>query len=103
MMNALYKDLFRLPAIVDKLSLLRLLLDADEINVNLALALLKVIHKQLSLEQARERSAYKRYAETIEVLRHRKADMLQQVVDAWKAAQVEVPAEWFSTASASDD
>lgn len=94
-----HKDLFRLPTLLDQLSFLRLLLDADEINVDLALALLKIVHRELSAAHALERPAYKRYAETIEVLRHRKAGILQQVVDAWKAAQTEVPAEWFSTSS----
>src|SRR6187549_2927147 len=94
------KELFRKPDTDDKLKLFRTLLDAkDELTVNLALALLKIIHKELSTEQIRDRLAYKRYAEGIESLRFRMPGMLHQVVSAWKAQRNTgsgTPDEWFS-------
>jgi hypothetical protein len=90
----------------DKLTLFRNLLDAsDELTVNLALALLKVIHQELSMDQTRDRLMYKRYAEQIAAMRFRMPGILQQVVNAWKARssathvddRTKAPVEWFST------
>ncbi len=89
------KELFLDPTTIDKLNLFQQLFDASELDVDLALALLKIIHKDLSLERSRDRSAYKRYASTIEALRYHKADMLRQVVSAWKKNNNAAPAEWF--------
>jgi hypothetical protein len=94
--SSLYKDFFRLPSTADKLNLFQQLFDSSEINSDLALALLKVIHRELSNEQSHERSAYKQYAEVIEALRYREADMLQRVVDAWNASRVSKDPEWLS-------
>ena len=91
-----YKDLFRTPTTADKLTLFQLLFDAKELTVDLALALLKIIHTELSIHQIRDRSVYKRYAETIESLRYHMSDVLQLVVATWKTDQVTTPAEWFS-------
>jgi hypothetical protein len=95
------KELFRLPTVLDKLSLLQTLLEADEMNKHLGLAILKVIHRELSA-RAGERAAYRRYAAVVESMRHRKRNLFQQVVDAWRAEKSEIPEEWFSGA-ASDD
>lgn len=74
-----------------------MLFDSSEINTDLALALLKVIHRELGNEQTRDRSAYKRYAETIESLRYHKADMLKQIVDAWNGGKAGKEPEWLSS------
>jgi hypothetical protein len=91
-----YKDLFRNPTTVDKLTLFQSLLDVDGLTVDLSLAMLKSIHKELAVHQNRDRSGYKRYAQTIELLRYHMADMLQGVVDAWDTRGITAPMEWFS-------
>ena len=95
-----HKKLFHDPTVEDKLTLFRTLLDAsDELTVNLALALLKVIHQELSMDKTRDRLMYKRYAEGIAALRFRMPGMLHQVVSAWKAQRNTgsgTPDEWFS-------
>jgi len=92
-----HNDLFRNTTIKDKLRLFQTLLEAKEdLNADLALALLKAIHKDLSTPQTQDRSPYKGYAETIESLRHRMPGLLKQVADSWKANQNITPSEWFS-------
>ena len=91
----LYKELFRTPSPVDKLNLFQVLFDASEINPDLALALLKIIHTELSKEKGSEHSAYRQYAKTIETLRYHKADILQHVVNSWKAGKPVEDPEWL--------
>jgi len=91
-----YKELFRAASIAEKLALFERLLEGSELYVDLALALLKAIHKQLSLDKTRDRLDYKRYAETIALLRYHRADMLQEVINAWKDENPENEAEWLS-------
>ncbi len=92
-----YRELFRAASIVEKLALFQRLLEASELYIDLALALLKAIHKQLSLEKSNDHIDYKRYAETIELLRYHRADMLKEVIDAWKAENPsEEHVEWLS-------
>jgi hypothetical protein len=91
-----YKELFHTSTISDKLTLFQLLFDTKELTVDLTLALLKVIHKELSIHQTRDRSGYKRYAEAIESLRYHMSDVLRQVIHAWKTEQGITPAEWFA-------
>jgi hypothetical protein len=92
-----HKDLFRTPTTENKLTLLQVLLNGNELTVNLTLALLKIIHRELKSDQVRDRSLFKRYAMTIESLRYHMLDTLQLVVAAWKYNQssVTTPAEWF--------
>lgn len=97
------KALFYKPATVDKLTLFRSLFDSKELNVHLTLALLKVIHGELVNHQTPDRTLYRRYAEMISALRYHKAEMLQQVLDAWKADAASIGApekeeevEWLS-------
>jgi hypothetical protein len=92
-----HKDLFRNSTTENKLTLLQLLLDANELTVNLTLALLKIIHRELKSDQNRDHSLYKRYAGAIESLRYHMLDMFQLVVAAWKYQQstFTTPAEWF--------
>lgn len=92
-----YKLLFRTPSLLDSLDLFQKLFESDELNSDLALALLKVIHRELSNEQTRDRSAYKRYAEAIETLQYHKSEMLKQVVDAWNAGKSAKDPEWLSS------
>lgn len=91
-----YKELFRAASIVEKLTLFQNLLEGSELYIDLALALLKSIHKQLSLEKSSDHIDYKRYAETIELLRYYRADMLKEVIDAWKAENPSEEVEWLS-------
>jgi hypothetical protein len=92
-----YKELFRKSTTQDKLTLFQALLNAKEdMTTDLALALLKIIHKELSTHQTRDRSAYKLYASTIEALRYHKENVLRQVVAAWSTPQSTTPEEWFS-------
>lgn len=93
--SSLYKDLFRPPTTGDKLNLFQLLFDSNEINPDLALALLKVIHWELSREKSSDLSAYKQYAEVIEALRFHRLDMLQHIVDAWNAGRTAKDPEWL--------
>jgi len=86
--------LFQKPSVTDKLKFFTNLFEASEVNADIALALLKVIHKELGDEQTRDRTAYKRYAETIETLRFHESEMLQQIVDAWKNGRAQDP-EWL--------
>ncbi|GAB1471278.1 hypothetical protein MASR2M66_21560 [Chloroflexota bacterium] len=88
--------LFRRPSVTDKLNFFKMLFESSEIHTDLALALLKVIHRELGNEQTRDRSAYKRYAETIESLRYHKADMLKQIVDAWNDSRTKKDPDWLS-------
>jgi len=92
-----HKDLFRSSTTENKLTLLQLLLDANELTVNLTLALLKIIHRELKSDQNRDRSLFKRYAQTIEYLHYHMLDTLQLVIAAWKynQAPTTTPAEWF--------
>lgn len=97
-----YKDLFHIPLTKDKLNLFQLLLDTNTLTVDLALALLKMIHKELSIHQNRDRSVYKHYAEVIAYLDHHIPEMLNQVVNAWDNRGITAPMEWFSKESPND-
>jgi len=90
-----YKDLFRPPSPADKLNLFQLLFDASEISPDLALALLKIVHSDLSKEKGSEHSTYRQYAKTIEALRYHKADILQHVVNSWRAGKPVEDPEWL--------
>jgi hypothetical protein len=90
------KALFNTPATVDKLTLFESLFNAKELNVPLTLSLLKIIHRELVDHQTPDRTLYKRYAEMIAALRYHKADMLQQVVDAWRTENPAKEVEWLA-------
>ncbi|MCA2002864.1 MAG: hypothetical protein LDL51_13440 [Chloroflexi bacterium] len=92
-----HKDLFRAPDTEDKLNLFHSLLNANELNVTLSLALLKIIHGELGNAKHPNHSIYKRYAASIETLRYRMLDTLQLVVAAWKNEQAKgsTPPDWF--------
>ena len=93
--SMLYKDFFRPPSAADKLNLFQSLFESSQINPDLALALLKVIHRELSKGGGSERSAYKQYAEAIETLRYHKVDVLQHIVDAWNKGKSAKGPEWL--------
>jgi hypothetical protein len=78
------KELFRASTTRDKLTLFQLLFDAQLLTTDLSLALLKIIHDELSADKEYDRSLYKRYAESIETLRYYMFDVFRQVMDAWK-------------------
>lgn len=92
------RDFFRPPTSSDRLNFVQQLLESNELNLFLALALLKVIHHELIVVQTPDRSVYKKYARVIQALRHKKAELLNQVADAWKndnTSQEQDP-EWLS-------
>ena len=78
------KELFRAPTTKDKLTLLQSLYDAQTLDADSSLALLNLIHRELSADKEYDRSVYKRYAQSVEALRYYMFDILQQVVDAWR-------------------
>lgn len=92
------RDFFRPPTSSDKLNFVQQLLESNELNLFLTLALLKVIHHELIMVQTPDRSVYKKYARVIQALRHKKAELLNQVADAWKTDNVpqEQDPEWLS-------
>ena len=79
-----YKELFRTPNTKDKLTLFQKMLDSQMLTTDLSLALLKIIHSELSADKEYDRTLYKRYAESIEALRYYMSDILQHVVDTWE-------------------
>lgn len=90
------REIFRIPTVTDKLNLFQRLLDLDEIHADLALALLKAAHSELSgKQQGRQRSAYRRYAGAIEALRYRKTDLLHHVANSWKTEKPVQDPEWL--------
>lgn len=91
-----YKDLLRSATTAEKLTLFRFLFDAGELTGDLALALLKIIHAELSAHRNSDRSIYKQYAAVVALLRHHMPDVFQQVIAAWDSRQNAVPEEWFS-------
>ncbi|MDD2923527.1 MAG: hypothetical protein PHQ36_14670 [Anaerolineales bacterium] len=78
------KELFRAATTKDKLTLFHLLFDSQLLDMDLSLALLNLIHKELSADKERDRSLYKHYAESIETLRYYMSDVLQLVVEGWQ-------------------
>jgi hypothetical protein len=90
------KDLFRNSTIGDKLNLFQFLFDAQQLNTDLTLAMLKIIHEELNNHQKPDRTVFKRYALMVSSLRYHVPEMFQQVLDGWKAPQSTMPAEWFS-------
>jgi len=83
-----YSKLFYIPTAKDKLSLFHVLLEAkEEMTSDIALALLKPIHRELSTSRADDLSVYKHYAEEIAAFQFHDPMMLQQVVLNWKLRQ----------------
>ena len=92
-----HSELFRNTTAKDKLTFFRSLLDAKEdMTADVALALLKMIHEELSSDRLNDRSLYKRYAEEIEALRFRAPAALQQVINAWKPQRGTDTSDWFT-------
>ncbi len=77
------KELFRTPNTKDKLTLFQILFDSQSLTADSSLALLNLIHRDLCADRERDRSLYKRYAESIETLRYYMSDALQQAAEAW--------------------
>lgn len=96
LISSSHKDLFRSSTTADKLTLLNVLSDAKDLKTDIALALLKIIHKELCIHQSRDRSGYKRYAEAIESLRYHTPTMLHELLTAWDTRGITAPMEWFS-------
>ena len=93
--SPLYKELFREPSPADKLKLFQTLFDSNEINPDLALALLKIVHSELSSEEG-DGASYRQYAQIIEALRYHKMDMLRHIVETWKAGKPAKDPEWLT-------
>jgi len=83
-----YSKLFHTPTAKDKLSFFHALLEIKEdLTSDVALALLKMVHWELSSSRVDDRSVYKRYAEEIAAFQFHDPVMLQQVVFNWKLCQ----------------
>lgn len=85
------KELFRSPTIEDKLNFFQLLLEAEELEAGTALALLKIIHDELSAQQKNNGTALKRYAFSFASLRYYVPELFQQVTENWKAHKSAMP------------
>jgi len=81
------KELFRAATAKDKLSLFQFLFDTQMLDVNVSLALLKAIHRELGASKGYDSSLYKRYAESIEGLRFYMSDVLQEIIEKWRQTQ----------------
>lgn len=82
------KELFRCVTTGDNLFLFHTLLETKEdLSHWVALALLKIIHKDLVKNQIKDRTLYKRYASEIEAFRFVSPALLQEVVDTWKESK----------------
>lgn len=92
---SLYQHLFREPSPADKLKLFQTLFDSNEINPDLALALLKIVHSELSSEEG-DGPSYRQYAQIIEAVRYHKMDMLRHIVETWKAGKPAKDPEWLT-------
>ena len=79
-----HKDLFRASTTRDMLIFFQSLLEVRMLNFGEALALLMVIHIDLTHQQGRDHSGYREYALGVNSLRHYMPDVHQQVVEAWK-------------------
>jgi len=79
-----HKDLFHIPTVGDNLIFLHSFLDDRTLNADEALALLKIIHTELTNQQGRDHSGYREYALGMSSLHHYMPDVHQQVVEAWK-------------------
>jgi len=92
-----HSELFRDSTATDKLVLFRSLLDArEDLTADVAFALLKIIHEELSSDRLHDRTLYKRYAEEIEALRFHAPAALQQVINTWKPEKTSNTSEWFT-------
>ena len=89
------KELFRNPTIEDKLNFFQLLLDTRNLTGDMAFALLKVIHDELSSQQQPDGPATKRYALSFASLRYYVPEIFQQVTEGWKFHMNPAPAELF--------
>jgi len=90
------KELFRSSTIEDKFILFQLLLDTKDLTAGMALALLKVIHDEVSNQQQTNGFFPKRYALLFASLRYHVPEIFQQVTENWKAYKSPMmPAEWF--------
>ncbi len=98
-MNPSYKKFFRAPTSTDKLNLFQILSDLDEIQPDLAFALLKIVHAELSAAKGND-SAYKQYATIIESLRHRRGTILDYVSDFWNAEKSAELPDWLQSETA---
>ncbi len=75
---------FFIPATVqDKLSLFRFLFDTQTLDINSSLALLNLIHRDLSSSK-HEAALYRQYAQSIEEMEFYMSDVLDEVVESWK-------------------
>lgn len=92
-----HNELFHIPVLTEKMDFLRLLVDSNEINTDIAFALLNNFHRELSQKRAQDPSAYKNYAGTIQSLEFTNADLLKKVVAAWNGTRaVTKGPEWLS-------
>ncbi len=83
------KELFRTATTKDKLNFFQALFDVQLLTLDLILALLKIVHADLSAGKEQDRSLYKRYAEMIEMLQYYMTSAFQQVIELWARDRIE--------------
>lgn len=78
------KDLFRSSSLYEKLDHLQALLEKNELTAPSALAILKVIHDELSLREVPDRAGLRRYAFLLAAFEHAQPELFHQVAEDWQ-------------------
>ncbi len=82
------RELFRHTNALDKLSLLKTLLDSGDLNSDSAFALLNVSHAELSQRGRQESRAYIRYGEMMGSLQRQMPQVYRGVIARWEASRL---------------
>jgi len=86
-LSSSHQDLFHQPSPAEKISFVRSLIEAGDLNPDVAMALVKSIHSELAQPQGQDHSLYASYAHLMASLQHEMPDVHQHVVTNWQAPQ----------------
>jgi hypothetical protein len=78
-----YQDIFRPSSAAEKISFVQSLIETGDLNVDLAVALLKSIHSELAQPPGSHHSRYASYARLMASLRHEMPEVYEHVVANW--------------------
>src|ERR1044071_4899209 len=84
-----HQELFRQPSAAEKISFVRSLMETGDLHADVAMALLKSIHTELTDPQGQDHSSYASYARMMASLQHKMPDVHQHVVENWQASRRE--------------
>src|SRR5258706_10994476 len=84
-LSSSHHDLFHQSNAADKISLVQSLLQANDLNADEALALVKSIHEELAQPEGHDGSVYASYAHMMEALRHVLPETHQQMMATLQA------------------